>query len=65
MNLPQVTVNIRNIAFGGAGVGEVIGQSDGGKELLGITAFVPIVLEGKELRPRSYRERSAIYSVNW
>ncbi|HQH25771.1 MAG TPA: 23S rRNA (uracil(1939)-C(5))-methyltransferase RlmD [Oligoflexia bacterium] len=44
---PQITVNIRSIAVGGAGVGEVKSQSDGGAELLGITAFVPYCAAGE------------------
>ena len=43
----EVTVNIRNIAVGGAGVGEVVAQSDGGSQLLGITAFVPFTAVGE------------------
>jgi 23S rRNA (uracil1939-C5)-methyltransferase len=48
----QVTVNIRNIAVGGAGVGEVIAQSDGSNNLLGITAFVPFTAVGERVVAR-------------
>ena len=47
MALPVVKVNIRNIAFGGDGVGEVTEQSDGNDDLLGITAFVPYSAPGE------------------
>ena len=47
-----VTVNIRNLAVGGDGVGEVIEQSDGGDELLGITAFVPYSSIGEVVSAR-------------
>jgi 23S rRNA (uracil1939-C5)-methyltransferase len=47
---PTVTVNIRRIAFGGAGVGEVVAQHDHGTELLGITAFVPFTAPGERVR---------------
>ncbi len=42
----SVKVNIREIASGGSGVGEVI---DGEKELLGITAFVPFTIRGEQV----------------
>ena len=48
----QVTVNIRNIAVGGDGVGEVVAQDDGGGELLGITAFVPYAAIGDVVSAR-------------
>lgn len=44
---PRVRVNIRNIAVGGAGVGEVVSQVNGGSDLLGITAFVPYTAPGE------------------
>lgn len=48
-NFPQVSVNVRSIAFGGSGVGEVVAQSDGGGEFLGITAFVPFTAPGEQI----------------
>ena len=51
-SLPDVRVNIRAIAFGGQGVGEVIWQSDGANDLLGITAFVPLTATGEEVVAR-------------
>ncbi|MBP9837083.1 MAG: class I SAM-dependent RNA methyltransferase [Proteobacteria bacterium] len=50
--ITEVTVNIRNLAFGGAGVGEVASQSDGRNDLLGITAFVPFTAVGETVRAR-------------
>lgn len=47
-----VTVNIRSIAFGGAGVGEVTAQLDGRTDLLGITAFVPFTTAGEQITAR-------------
>ena len=47
-----ITVNVRNIAFGGAGVGEVTSQSDGRTDLLGITAFVPFTTAGEQVTAR-------------
>ncbi|MCB0325097.1 MAG: class I SAM-dependent RNA methyltransferase, partial [Bdellovibrionales bacterium] len=57
--LPDVTVNVRNLAVGGAGVGEVIAQSDGKDELLGITAFVPFAAVGEVVSARvtQHKER--------
>jgi len=49
---PLVNINIRNIAFGGDGVGEVISQSDGDDNLLGIVAFVPFVAPGEVVSAR-------------
>lgn len=51
-SLTEVTVNIRGLAFGGAGVGEVIAQSDGRSDLLGITAFVPYSAVGETVLAR-------------
>lgn len=48
-SLTEVTVNIRNLAFGGEGVGEVTAQSDGQSDLLGITAFVPFTARGESV----------------
>ena len=47
----EITVNIRNIAVGGEGVGEVIEQVNG-QDLLGITAFVPFTAVGETARAR-------------
>lgn len=47
-----VTVNVRNIAVGGAGVGEVMAQGDGNSDLLGITAFVPFSAVGEVVAAR-------------
>ncbi len=44
--MESVKVNIREIASGGAGVGEVI---EGEQELLGITAFVPYTIRGEQV----------------
>lgn len=49
---PDVEVNVRNIAVGGAGVGEVTSQSDAGRDLLGITAFVPFAAPGEHVLAR-------------
>jgi 23S rRNA (uracil1939-C5)-methyltransferase len=48
----DVTVNIRGIAYGGAGVGEVTNQVDGRSDLLGITAFVPFTAPGEIVTAR-------------
>ncbi len=48
----NVQVNIRRLAVGGAGVGEVVAQSDGGDSLLGITAFVPFTARGERVLAR-------------
>ncbi len=47
MKVLKVKVQIRNIAVGGHGVGEVIWQDDGAEDLLGITAFVPFSARGE------------------
>ena len=47
-----VKVNVRGMAVGGSGVGEVCEQSDGGKNLLGITAFVPYSAAGEVVEAR-------------
>lgn len=44
-----VQVNIRNIAVGGAGVGEVHAQTNGKDDLLGIAAFVPFSIPGEQV----------------
>ncbi len=46
---PIVSVKIRNIAVGGAGVGEVVSQGDGKEDLLGIAAFVPYSIPGEKV----------------
>ena len=48
----EVKVKVRNIAVGGAGVGEVVEQYDGSGDLLGITAFVPFTAVGEEVKAR-------------
>lgn len=48
----EVSVNIRGLAVGGAGVGEVISQNDGRTDLLGITAFVPFSAAGEQVSAR-------------
>lgn len=52
MSGQQITVNIRNLAYGGDGVGEVTSQADGGEQLLGITAFVPFTSVGEVVSAR-------------
>ena len=52
-----ITVNIRNLAVGGDGVGEVVGQGDGGEELLGITAFVPYCAIGEVVSARIVQKK--------
>lgn len=54
---PEITVNIRGIAVGGAGVGEVTAQSDGDDNLLGITAFVPFTVPGEIVRARILQQK--------
>lgn len=49
---PTVSVNIRNIAVGGAGVGEVCAQDNLNRDLLGITAFVPFTAVGERVSAR-------------
>jgi 23S rRNA (uracil1939-C5)-methyltransferase len=46
-----IQVHIRNIAFGGDGVGEVFSQEEG-DDLLGITAFVPFTAVGEKVVAR-------------
>ena len=48
----EVLVNIRNIAVGGEGVGEVCEVNLGDESLLGITAFVPYSAPGERLKVR-------------
>ncbi|MFN8390397.1 MAG: 23S rRNA (uracil(1939)-C(5))-methyltransferase RlmD [Bdellovibrionota bacterium] len=48
----EVSVNIRSLAVGGAGVGEVTAQTDGRSDLLGITAFVPYSAIGEQVAAR-------------
>lgn len=52
-----VTVNIRNIAVGGEGVGEVVTQSDGDDSLLGISAFVPFAAPGEIVSARVVEQK--------
>jgi len=47
--LATATVNIRNLAFGGDGVGEVI-ETDSENSTLGIAAFVPFTIPGEKTR---------------
>ena len=47
--LPQIEVTIRNLAFGAGGVGEVVSQSNGKTDLLGIAAFVPFSIPGEKV----------------
>lgn len=51
-----VTVRIRNLAFGGEGVGEVVAQSPG-NHLLGISAFVPFTAVGEHVTARVEEEK--------
>jgi len=44
-----VEVNVRSLAFGGAGVGEVTAQSSEDRSLLGISAFVPFTIPGERV----------------
>lgn len=48
----DVGVNIRNLAFGGDGVGEVVDQANGETDLLGITAFVPFTAIGEKVQAK-------------
>lgn len=48
----KVDVRIRNIAVGGAGVGEVVEQYDGYRDLLGIAGFVPYSAPGETVEAR-------------
>ena len=56
-SFPTVTVNIRNLAHGGAGAGEVVAQSDHGDDLLGISAFVPYVAVGETVTAQIVRRK--------
>ena len=51
----ELIVRIRNLAFGGDGVGEV---TDGDRELLGITAFVPYTVPGEIVRARASEHKA-------
>ncbi len=53
-----VGVNIRNIAVGGSGVGEVVSQPDEKTNLLGITAFVPFTAVGEQVRARITQQKA-------
>lgn len=59
MASPVVTVNVRNLAVGGDGVGEVVTQANG-SDLLGITAFVPYTAIGEVVTAR-VQERKKNY----
>ena len=59
MSAPVVTVNVRNLAVGGEGVGEVTTQTNG-SDLLGITAFVPYTAIGEVVTAR-VQERKKNY----
>lgn len=48
--MADLTVNIRNLAFGGDGVGEVCEATD--ESLLGISAFVPFTVPGERIHAR-------------
>lgn len=48
----EITVHIRGLAYGGAGVGEVLEQNDGRSDLRGITAFVPYTAIGETVSAR-------------
>lgn len=52
-----VSVNIRNIAVGGAGVGEVVAQSGDREDLLGISAFVPFSAPGERVSAQVVQEK--------
>lgn len=45
--ISSITVSIRNLAFGGSGVGEVTAQDNNTDDLGGITAFVPFTAPGE------------------
>ncbi len=51
-NATEISVHIRSLAVGGAGVGEVTAQNDGRSDLLGITAFVPFAAVGEKVSAR-------------
>jgi len=51
-NATEISVHIRSLAVGGAGVGEVTAQNDGRSDLLGITAFVPFTAVGERVSAR-------------
>jgi 23S rRNA (uracil1939-C5)-methyltransferase len=53
MSVPiLVKVNIRSLAVGGDGVGEVVSQDDNQEDMLGITAFVPFTAAGEKVTAR-------------
>lgn len=65
----DVRVNVRSIAFGGAGVGEVVEQTNGGCDLLGITAFVPFSAAGEKVSAKVIEQKkrfikTALVDVN-
>lgn len=49
MSSKSVKVDIRGLAVGGAGVGQVCGQDGLAQDLLGITAFVPFTIPGERV----------------
>lgn len=53
----DISVNIRAIAVGGAGVGDVTEQHDGRSNLLGITAFVPFANVGELVKARVVQQK--------
>ena len=53
----DISVNIRAIAVGGSGVGDVAEQHDGRTNLLGITAFVPYTNVGELVRARIVQQK--------
>lgn len=55
----HIEVNVRGLAVGGAGVGEVVAQSGYEENLLGITAFVPFSAPGETVfaRVTNHKER--------
>lgn len=53
--MSTLTVNIRNLAFGGDGVGEVCGAED--ESLLGISAFVPFSIPGEKIRAQVVEQK--------
>ena len=56
-NSREIKVNVRNIAVGGAGVGEVVEQAGDDDSLLGITAFVPFTAVGEVISARVVQQK--------
>lgn len=61
-NLDEVIVKIRNISFGGEGVGEVIGARD--EAMLGISCFVPYTARGEAVRARIQENKGTYLKAN-